>query len=251
MKVIAIANQKGGVGKTPTTANLGFALHRKGCKVLLVDFDPQGSLSAYFLGADEADAQEKTIYNAIMEMKPIQPLVILPGFDLLPAHDELEASTLELPAKPNAERRLLKVLSFYSYDFCLIDCQPSLGLLTRNALAAAHLVLIPVKTELSAQRTLKRILGLIEEVKESDLNESLQIWGILPTLFNPRKAHHNEVLQALRMKYQSLLYDDPSKDRTAYNDATTARTDVREFDKLLGEYWDKIASSIVERTGSV
>src|SRR5579864_3385943 len=121
MKVIAIANQKGGVGKTPTTANLGFALHRKGYKVLLVDFDPQGSLSSYFLGADEADNQEITVYNAITNIKPINPITIQEGFDLLPAHDELEASTLELPAKPNAERRLLKVLSYYNYDFCLID----------------------------------------------------------------------------------------------------------------------------------
>ncbi len=245
MNIIAIANQKGGVGKTPTTVNLGFALARRGCKVLLVDLDPQGSLSEYFL-QEKADLQEITVYNALISIKPIQPISITETIDLLPAHDELEASTLELPSKSNAERRLLKVLSFYQYDYCLIDCQPSLGILTRNALAAAHKVLIPVKTEISAERTLKRILGLIEEVKESDLNEELQIWGILPTLYTNNKAHHQEILRALKDKYQSLVYDEPSKDRTVYNDATTMKLDVSSLDKTLGQYWDRVAATFIE-----
>jgi len=247
MRTIAIANQKGGVGKTPTTANLGFALNRKGYRVLLVDFDPQGSLSAYFMGFDDAESQEETIYTAIMNVRPIRTINIQEGMDLLNAHDELEAATLELPAKPNAERRLLKVLSFYTdYDYCLIDCPPNLGLLTRNALAAANQVLIPVKTEIAAFRTLNRILGLIEEVKESDLNEEIKIWGILPTLYISSKAHHKEVLQALKDMYPKLVYAEPSKDRTAYNDATTARTFVGNYDKSLAEYWEQIADTFAK-----
>src|SRR5579864_3705075 len=126
MKIIAIANQKGGVGKTPTTVNLGYALARAGYKILLVDLDPQGSLSEYFL-AEKAEAQENTIYNALMEIKRIEPLIATDRIHLLPAHDELSAAELELPNKPNAQRRLSKVLSFYQYDFCLIDCPPNLG----------------------------------------------------------------------------------------------------------------------------
>jgi chromosome partitioning protein len=245
MRTIAIANQKGGTGKTPTTANLAFALNLKGYRVLLVDFDPQGSLSAYFMGFEEAERQDITIYNAIMNVKPINAIHIQEGMDLLNAHDELEAATLELPAKPNAERRLLKVLSFYTnYDFCLIDCPPNLGLLTRNALAAANKVIIPVKTEIAAYRTLNRILGLIEEVKESDLNEDLTIWGILPTLYVSSKAHHNEVLQAIKDMYPNLVYAEPSKDRTAYNDATTAKAFVGNFDKTLADYWLTLAGTL-------
>lgn len=245
-RVIAVANQKGGTGKTPTVANLGYALFRMGYHVLLVDFDPQGSLSAYFLGADEADNLPITIYNAITTLKRIEPIEIAPKFSLLPAHDELEAATLELPSRANAERRLAKVLRYYQFDFCLIDTQPSLGLLTRNALAAANQVIIPVKTELSAERTLRRILALVDEVKESDLNEKLTIWGILPTLFDVRKAHHKEVLQAIQHKHQHLVYPFPSLERTAYNDALTAKVDVRELDKSLGEYWDAIARSVIK-----
>jgi chromosome partitioning protein len=116
MKIIAIANQKGGTGKTPTTVNLGYALARSGYRVLLVDLDPQGSLSEYFL-AEQAETQDSTVYNALTEIKRIEPVVITDRIDLLPAHDELSAAELELPNKPNAQKRLAKVLSLYQYDF--------------------------------------------------------------------------------------------------------------------------------------
>src|SRR5437660_10874676 len=144
LKIIAIANQKGGVGKTPSTVNLGAALARKGKRVLLVDADPQGSLTEYFL-ADQADQLEVTIYNSMMKLEPIQTIAVLDNaIDLLPAHDELSAAELELPPKPNAQKRLAKVLTFYDHEYCVIDCPPSLGILTINALAAAHKVIIPV-----------------------------------------------------------------------------------------------------------
>ncbi len=244
MQIIAIANQKGGVGKTPTTVNLGYALSRAGSSVLLVDLDPQGSLSEYFL-AEQAEAHETTIYNALMEIKRIEPVTITERIHLLPAHDELSAAELELPSKPNAQRRLSKVLSFYQYDFCLIDCPPNLGIFTVNALAAAHQVLIPSKTELSSERTIKLIMRTIEDVQHSDLNARLMIWGILPTLFNSRKSHHNEVLLAMKYKHGEKVYKEPSKETTRYNDAYTAKTDVSVFDKELGKYWDRIAATFV------
>ena len=247
MHIVAIANQKGGVGKTPTTVNLSFALARAGYKILLVDLDPQGSLSEYFL-ADEADIREITIYNALLDLQRIEPLSISKQIDLLPAHDELAGAELELPSKVNGPKRLAKVLSFYQpdYDFCVIDCPPSLGILTINALSSAHQVVIPVKTEISAERALKRIKSTIKDIQQSDLNGQLVIWGILPTIYDSRKAHHNEVLQALRYKYGEEVYKDPSKETTKYNDATTARIDVGVLDRALGGYWDTIAATFLK-----
>ncbi len=112
MKIIAIANQKGGVGKTPITVNLGFALARAGKTVLLVDFDPQGSLSEYFL-TDQANLQEITVYNALTDLHRIDPLPLTPQIALLPAHDELSGAELELPGKVHGQKRLAKMLSLY------------------------------------------------------------------------------------------------------------------------------------------
>jgi chromosome partitioning protein len=248
MRILAIANQKGGVGKTPTTVNLAFALARSGSKIILVDLDPQGSLSEYFL-ADQADIQDITVYNALSDLQRITPITVRPQISLLPAHDELAGAELELPGKVNGQKRLAKVLSFYQsdYDFCLIDCPPSLGILTINALASAHQVVIPVKTEISAERALKRIKKTIKDIQESDLNGGLTVWGILPTLYNSTKAHHKEVLQALRYKFGDEVYTEPSRDTTKYNDATVLKADVSVLDKSLGAYWDKIATLIQER----
>jgi chromosome partitioning protein len=247
MRIIAIANQKGGVGKTPITVNLGFALARAGYNILFVDFDPQGSLSEYFL-ADQADIQDITVYNALSDLQRIDPLMITKHIALLPAHDELSGAELELPGKVHGQKRLARMLRLYQadYDFCLIDCPPSLGILTINALASAHQVLIPVKTEMSAFRALKRIKNTIKDIQESDLNGGLTVWGILPTLYTVTKAHHKEVLQALHAKYGAEVYEEASRDTTKYNDATALKTDVSALDKALGAYWDRIAATLVD-----
>jgi len=247
MRIIAIANQKGGVGKTPTTVNIAFALARSGYTILLVDLDPQGSLSEYFL-ADQADIQEVTVYNALSDLQRIEPLSLTKQIALLPAHDELAGAELELPSKVHGQKRLAKVLSFYQadYDFCLLDCPPSLGILTINALSSAHQVVIPVKTEISAERALKRIKNTIKDIQESDLNGDLTIWGILPTIYDSRKAHHKEVLQALRFKYGDEVYKEPSRETTKYNDATVLKTDVSALDKALGAYWDTLAATFAQ-----
>jgi chromosome partitioning protein len=247
MRIIAIANQKGGVGKTPVTVNLGFALARAGYKTLLVDFDPQGSLSEYFL-ADQADILDITVYNALSDLQRIAPTPLTPHIALLPAHDELAGAELELPGKVHGQKRLAKMLRLYEadYEFCLIDCPPNLGILTINALASAHQVMIPVKTEISAFRALKRIKNTIQDILESDLNGGLTVWGILPTLYNVTKAHHKEVLQALHQKYGGEVYEEESRDTTEDNDATVLKTDVSTLDKALGTYWDRIATTLVE-----
>jgi chromosome partitioning protein len=113
-------------------------------------------------------------------------------------------------------------------------------------LASAHQVVIPVKTEISAERALKRIKHTITDIQQSDLNGDLTIWGILPTIYDSRKAHHNEVLQALKYKYGKEVYHEPSRETTKYNDATVLKADVSALDKALAAYWDRLAATLVK-----
>lgn len=242
MEIIAVAAQKGGVGKTPTTVNLSFALARLGHRVLMVDTDPQASLTEYLI-AQETYEQETTVYNAIMSIEPIAPLEIRENIHLLNAHDELFEAEFRLPGMPNPDGRLRAVLDMYNYDFCVIDTPPNLGLLTRNALGAASQVLVPIKTELTAQRTLKRFYSTLDDVRKSGLNSKIAVWWILPTLYDGRKAHHREILQSINLEYDGQVYQEPAKETTKYNDATTMKIDVNELDRSLGEYWNRIAST--------
>lgn len=245
MQVYAIANQKGGIGKTPSTVHLGFALGRAGRRVLLVDMDPQGSLSEYFL-AQRAAILETTIHHALIDRKPIAAIKITDQVHLLPANIDLAASEVLLPTKTNPEKRLSQILRAYAYDACLIDCPPSLGILTKNALAAADEVIIPVKPEIIAERTIKLIRSTIQEVIDSELNPTLHIWGILPTLYDHRLLHHREILQAIKEKNKDMLvYSEPSKLTTLYNEAATQRCDIGELSPELGAYWDRLTAALL------
>lgn len=250
MRIIAIANQKGGTGKTSTTVNLGAALSRAGQRVLLVDMDPQSSLTEYFV---EPGHFTSTIYNALKDSETVTPYYIGTSIALLPANIDLAAAEIELPAKHKYthQRRLSRVLRDYTADYCLVDCPPSLGELTVNALQAAHYVLIPVSTELMAERTVKLILSTIEDIRESELNPAIQVWRILPSLYDVRLAHHQEILQALRAKYGTLLYPDPVRATTKYKDAVTIHADVSELDPRLGQYWDTLAFLLLSETNEV
>ena len=118
--------------------------------------------------------------------------------------------------------------------------------MTINALASSNQVIIPVKTEISAERALKRIKSTIHDIQQSDLNSNLAIWGILPTIYDSRKAHHKEVLQVLKHKYGNEVYSEPSRETTKYNDATVLKTDISALDKALAAYWDTLAATFVE-----
>ena len=244
MKIIAISNQKGGTAKTTTTVNLAAALARAERTVLLVDMDPQSSLTEYFTNPD---ALEVTIYDALLNGVAVAPLVIGEQIHLLPATIDLAAAEIQLPAKRNQERTLSRFLRQFAntYDYCLLDCPPSLGVLTANALTAAELVVVPVSTELMAERTVKLILNTIEDIKETELNPSLKVWRILATLYDQRLAHHKEILEALKAKYGKLLYQEALKATTKYKDAVTSGTDISDFDSKLGEFWDKLANNLI------
>ncbi len=209
-KVLALCNQKGGVGKTTSTINLGAALTEFGRRVLIVDFDPQGALSVG-LGIP-AHQLERTIYNVIIERSAsVTDSVIRTGvenMDLLPSNIDLSAAEVQLVAEVGREHTLVRALRpvVPQYDYILIDCQPSLGLLTVNALAAADGVLIPLECEFFSLRGVALLIDTIEKVRER-LNPKLEITGILPTMFDPRTLHSREVIQRVVERFQDVVFD--------------------------------------------
>jgi chromosome partitioning protein len=245
MHILAIANQKGGVGKTTATVNLAAALARAERTVLLVDLDPQASLTEYFLSPQKQADLEETVFNLLVDAKPLEPLQLGPSIALLPATIDLAAAEIQLPSKRGSERALARMLRNYHADYCLIDCPPSLGILTTNGLAAAHRVLIPVTTELMAERTVRLILASIKDVLDAELSTEVRPWRILPSIYDSRLAHHREILEALKAKYGPILHTEPVKATTKYKDSVTEQVDISELDKAQGEYWDRLAAALI------
>jgi chromosome partitioning protein len=196
-RVIAMCNQKGGVGKTTTTINLGAALADYGRRVLLVDFDPQGALSVG-LGVNPMEL-DQTIYNSLMEKRVSADDVLLKtnvaGMDLLPSNIDLSAAEVQLVGEVAREQTLKRMIQpvLADYDVVLIDCQPSLGLLTINALTAAHGVIVPLECEFFSLRGVALLIQTIDKVKER-LNPQLELEGILATMYDGRTLHGREVL---------------------------------------------------------
>jgi chromosome partitioning protein len=246
VKTLSIVNQKGGVGKTSTAVNLAFALGRLQKRVLLVDLDPQASLTEYFLTPKEIGELAENTADLLLQTIPIQPRSVRDNIDLLPSSIDLSVADVQLPAKLNSQKTLARMLKSYAYDYVLIDCLPSLGILTINALTASDAVLVPVEPEIMAERTVKLILNTIAEIRETELNPNLQIWRILPTKFDSRLAHHKEVLEAIKAKHAWLVYPEPVKSTTKYKDAVTSREDISHLDKELGEYWDRMARAFIK-----
>ena len=239
MKILAVVNQKGGTAKTTASVNLAAAMARRGKRVLLVDLDPQASLTEYFYPGQDFNPM---IYHALIEGAEIEPTKLGELIELIPATIDLAAAEIQLPAKRNQETTLKRFLRKYAdRDLIIIDCPPSLGVLTTNALTAANMVLVPVITELMAQRTVKLIVNTVKDVQETELNTELKIWRILATRYDKRLLHHQEVLQVMRNSYNGQLYPEPLLERARYKDAVSAKADVSELDPEQGEYWDRLA----------
>jgi chromosome partitioning protein len=209
-RIIALCNQKGGVGKTTSTINLGAALAEVGRRVLLVDFDPQGALS---VGLGVAPHQlDRTAYNLLMERGVSIDDILLKtgvaGMDLLPSNIDLSAAEVQLVGEVAREQTLARAIApvVEDYDFVLIDCQPSLGLLTVNALTAAHGVIIPLECEFFSLRGVALLIDTVEKVRER-LNPQLKLDGILATMYDGRTLHGREVFARVVEAFGDDVFD--------------------------------------------
>ena len=230
-RVIALCNQKGGVGKTTTTISLGGALAEYGRTVLMVDFDPQGALSAG-LGVNTHDTT--TIYDLLIGRekdvrKSIQPTKVA-GIHVIPANIDLSAAEVHLVNEVAREQILARVLKpvLDDYDVVLIDCQPSLGLLTVNALTAAHGVLIPLETEYFALRGVALLIDTIDKVRER-LNPSIRVDGIIATMFDARTLHAKEVMERVVEAFGDTVMDTVIGKTVKFPDASVAGVPITEF----------------------
>ncbi len=222
-RVISLCNQKGGVGKTTTTINLGAALAEYGRKVLLVDFDPQGSLSVGLgLNPHEIDL---TVYNLLMQRDVSLDDVIVPsgvpGMDLLPSNIDLSAAEVQLVHEVAREQTLQRVLApaVDQYDVILIDCQPSLGLLTVNALTASDGVIVPLECEYFALRGVALLKTTIDKVQER-LNPKLVVDGVLGTMFDGRTLHSREVMERLVQAWGDTVFHTVIRRTVKFSDST-------------------------------
>jgi len=233
-RVIAVANQKGGVGKTTTTMSLGAALAERGRKTLLVDLDPQAALTAGF-GID-AYALERTIYDALVRSAetPIASVRynIRPNLDIIPANIDLAAAEIELVVMMGREFVLKEALDSLldEYDYVLIDTPPSLGLLTINALAVTHDLIVPMQCEFLAMRGVRVLLDTIWKVKRK-LNPQLDLLGILPTMYIGRSTHNQEVLAEVRSIFGDKVFAITINNSVRFAEAPVAHQTILEYDK--------------------
>ena len=251
-RVVSMTNQKGGVGKTTTTINLGASLAEYGRKVLLVDFDPQGSLSVG-LGLNPHD-MELTIYNLLMQRDVgIEDVVVptgVPGMDLLPSNIDLSAAEVQLVHEVAREQTLQRVLApaIEKYDVILIDCQPSLGLLTVNALTASDGVIVPLECEYFALRGVALLKTTIDKVRER-LNPKLEIDGVLGTMFDGRTLHGREVMERLVQAWGDRVFHTVIRRTVKFSDSTVAGEPITSYASASAgaEAYRQLAKEVLAR----
>jgi chromosome partitioning protein len=250
--VLAVANQKGGVGKTTTTINLGAALAEYGRRVLLVDFDPQGSLSVG-LGVNPYDI-DKSVYNLLMERGTALEDVVLktnvPGMDLLPSNIDLSAAEVQLVTEVAREQVLARALApvVADYDFVIIDCQPSLGLLTVNALTASHGVIVPLECEFFALRGVAMLVETIQKVQDR-LNPELEIDGLVATMYDSRTVHSREVLARLVEAFEDKVFHTAISRTVRFPETTVAGEPITTFATSSGGAYSyrQLAREVIAR----
>ena len=255
-RIVALANQKGGVGKTTSAINLSAALAEQGQQVLLVDFDPQGGC-AIGLGV-EPGSLEVSIYNVLLDRScNVEDAVItttFPNLDLLPSNIDLAAAELMLVQEVAREQTLLRVLAPLrsKYDWILIDCPPSLGLLTINALTAADGVIVPSECEYYALRGMALLMDSIERIRDR-LNPRLQIDGIVATMYDSRTLHAQEVMQRVKDAFGNRLFDTVIRKTIRFAEAPVAgepilsyapnSTGATAYRNLAKEVMDRVKTS--------
>ncbi|WP_370584446.1 ParA family protein [Ornithinimicrobium cryptoxanthini] len=254
-RIIAMCNQKGGVGKTTTTINLGAALAEAGRRVLLVDFDPQGALSVG-LGIPTHQL-DTTIYNLLVErghdVHDVIQQTRVENLDVVPANIDLSAAEVQLVGEVAREQVLARVLRpvLDEYDVVLIDCQPSLGLLTVNALTAAHGVIIPLECEFFAMRGVALLIETIDKITDR-LNPALTLDGILATMYDGRTLHSKEVVRSVVDHFQDKVFHTVISRTIKFPDATLAAEPITSYASTHSgaEAYRQLARELVSRGGA-
>ena len=249
MKIIAVLNQKGGVGKTTTVLNLGVALSRLGKKVLLVDLDPQSHLT-YSIGLP-AHELEATIYELLKgECRLGEVMQSREGIDIVPASLELSGADIELSGVLGREALLKDALNGCAdYDYAILDCPPSLGILTLNALVAANEVYIPIQTEFLSLQGMSKLIETVDVVKRK-LNHGLVIGGAICTLYDHRKSLNKEVVDRIREFFQERMFQTIVRSNVALAEAPSHGISIFEYrpDCHGAEDYMNLAKEVVERS---
>ncbi|MCU0822696.1 MAG: AAA family ATPase [Spirochaetes bacterium] len=228
MRIITVSNHKGGVGNTTTAVNIGAGLAMLEKKVLLIDLDPQAHLT-YSLGI-QAHELEKTVYELLKgELKFADVLIKKEKLDIIPASLNLSSADVELANTPGRERLLVSALEgVSSYDYIILDCPPSLGLLTLNALTTSKEVFIPIQAEYLALQGMSKLLQLVDIVKDR-LNSELEITGIIGTRFDNRKKLNHEVIDKIREYFHEKLFKTLVRENIALAEAPGFGQDIFEY----------------------
>src|SRR5436190_15384536 len=245
-RVIAFANQKGGVAKTTTTLNLGVAFKEKGLRVLAVDLDPQGNLT--MSQGFNPDSVERSMYDVLVNRLPIEEVIQQAEIDVAVSSLDLAGAELALSSMIGRERALEKALAPVreKYDFVLIDTPPSLGILTINALVASDGVIVPVQCEYLSLRGLVQLENTLSMIREN-LNPHVEIQGILPTMFDKRTLHSREAIDILEENFGDLVFDTKIRKTIRYAEAPVKGTSVLGYDPTgdAAQAYRKLAKEVL------
>ncbi len=251
-KIISLANQKGGVGKTTTAINLSAALAKAGQKVLLIDADPQANASSG-LGVD-IRTLDRTIYECLINnIDPATAIIAtrVSGLDIIPSHIDLVGAEIEMLNIDNRENILKNILSQLRdrYDYILIDCSPSLGLITVNALTASDAVIIPVQCEFFALEGIAKLLNTIKIIKQK-LNPALKIEGFLLTMYDNRLRLSNQVYEEVKRHFGDLVFDTVIARNVRLSEAPSHGLSVIEYDASSkgAKNYEALAKELLQRT---